>query len=125
MAELDDSPPPGKQPEITLEERTWLVSRPAKRPRTWYTCTNSGPRGCWPAVSETMLRPREQRGWNEPGMAQRGVATLRPHTTGGEAPGFVTIDDAPGLDEAPGSCEPKRPLLLALYGVSSRNQTRA
>src|SRR5436309_9424148 len=55
MAALDDSPRPGKVPDITPEAKAWLVSMACQK--AWDTHTNCGPRGCWP-VTPASTRPR-------------------------------------------------------------------
>jgi hypothetical protein len=56
MAALDESPRPSKQPEITVEARTWLVSVACQKAKDWDTRTNSGRRGCWPATPASTAR---------------------------------------------------------------------
>ena len=56
MAALDDSPRPGKPPEITEMRRRGWCRWPARKPRSWDIRTSFGPRGCWRAMSVSMLQ---------------------------------------------------------------------
>src|SRR6201993_5030015 len=66
MAALDDRPRPGKEPTITLEAKTWLVSLAPGRQRNWVIRTKFGRHGFWPATLASMDRRRGMRaspGW--------------------------------------------------------------
>ena len=55
MAALDDSPRPGKAPQITAEAKVLAgVFGPVRKPRTSATRMNCGPLGCWRATSARM-----------------------------------------------------------------------
>jgi transposase len=65
MAALDDSPRPGKEPEITVEARAWVVSLACQKAKELgYPHELWRPPGCWRATPASMVRPPGMRAWH-------------------------------------------------------------
>jgi hypothetical protein len=63
MAALDDSPRPGKAPEITSDAGRGWSRWPGKKAKNWDIRTSFGRRGCWRAMRASTPRPQDILAW--------------------------------------------------------------